>query len=273
MNGPNHMTAARVLTLLNPRKIYHRASIRGVEHIPESGAAMLVSNHGRLVFDAFILLRLILRARGRLARVMTDHMWFRIPLVDRIFRTAGAIDGTRDNALRLLGQGELVLTYPGGVREVLNGQFGREHIDWEGRRGFAQVAIAAGAPVIPIVGLGVNNGLVFVSSGRLLGRLLFQRILRLGPDYAAYRNPLALGLFPMPLPLNVAINLPLPCRVTYAVGEPLYPPARPPDGLGARDEERFARQVADAMWELIERHGRPAHTPDQRRPQTSRRTR
>ena len=256
MSEPNHRTAARVLTLLNPRKTYHRASIQGVERIPESGAAMIVSNHGRLVFDAFILIRLLLGTRGRLARVMADHMWFRFPVAERLFRLAGAVDGTRDNAARLLGQGNIVLTYPGGVPEVLNGRFGREHISWDGRMGFARVAIETGAPVIPVVGVGVNSGLVFLSGGRLLGRLLYQHILRLGPDYAAYRNPLALGLFPMPLPLSVAVALPLPCRVTYVVGEPLYPPAKTGDESAPHDEARFAGRVADAMWELIERHGR-----------------
>jgi 1-acyl-sn-glycerol-3-phosphate acyltransferase len=238
---------------MNPRKTYHRASIRGVERIPESGAAVLVSNHGRLVFDAFILLRLILRARGRLPRAMADHMWFRLPLFHRLFRLAGAVDGTRDNALRLLGQGELVLTYPGGVPEVLNGRYGHEHIDWGGRHGFARIAIEARVPVIPIAGIGVNNGLIFLSSGRLLGRLLYRHILRLGPSYAAYRNPLALGLFPVPLPLSMAVAVPLPCRLTYVVGEPLYPPATTRDGVTPQEEQQFAHRVSDAMRELIGR--------------------
>jgi 1-acyl-sn-glycerol-3-phosphate acyltransferase len=255
---PNQKTAARVLTLLNPRMAYHRASIQDVERVPDSGPAILVSNHGRLVFDAFILIRLILRARRRLARVMADHMWFRLPFTGRIFRSAGAVDGTRANAAHLLGQGELVLTYPGGVPEVLNGRFGREHIEWDGRRGFARVAIEAGVPVLPVASIGVNSGLIFLSSGRLLGSLLYQHLLRLGPTYATYRNPLALGLFPLPLPLSMAVALPLPCRVTYVVGEPLYPPpARTSGESAAHDEAWFARQVADSMRALIERHGKP----------------
>jgi 1-acyl-sn-glycerol-3-phosphate acyltransferase len=261
----NQRRAARVLTLLNPRKTYHRASIQGVERIPASGAAMLVSNHGRLVFDAFILLRLILRARGRLARVMADHMWFRLPVFDRLFRMAGAADGTRENAASLLSQGQLVLTYPGGVPEILHGRFGREHIEWDGRCGFARLAIEGGVPVIPILGVGVNSGLVFVSSGRLLGKLVFQHLLRLGPSYGEYRNPLALGIVPLPLPLSMAVGFPLPCRVTYVVGEPLYPPVAAPGAVAECEAERFAGQVADAMWQLIARYGRPGRGPSGRR--------
>ena len=75
---------------------------------------------------------------------MADHMWFRLPLAQGIFESGDDVDGMRDNALRLLDQGELVLTYPGGVPEVLNTQFGREHISWDRRRGSARVAIEAG---------------------------------------------------------------------------------------------------------------------------------
>ncbi|MBN2822261.1 MAG: 1-acyl-sn-glycerol-3-phosphate acyltransferase [Coriobacteriia bacterium] len=248
--------AGRMLTSLNPRRLYHRAAIHGADRIPAAGGAVLVSNHGRLDFDSFLLIRLVLRSRGRLVRMLADHMWFRLPVTDRVFTLAGAVDGTRENAADLLEQGEMVLTYPGGVREITGGRFGREHIDWEGRSGFAAVAIRAGVPVVPVAGVGVNSGFVFVSSGRILGRLLFQHVLRLGPQYSGYRNPLAIGIIPVPLPLSVAVAFPLPCRVTYFVGEPIHPPV-PFEGESAQQvERRLAEQVARAMWDLIDRNGK-----------------
>jgi hypothetical protein len=62
----------------------------------------------------------------------------------------------------------------------------------------------------------------------------------------------------------VAVAFPLPCRVTYIVGEPLYPPTRTPDESAAHEAERFARQVGDSMRQLIERHGSPAPAPNER---------
>jgi 1-acyl-sn-glycerol-3-phosphate acyltransferase len=245
----------RALTLLNPRLRYHRASIEQPEHIPPSGGAVIVSNHGRLDFDSFLLLRLLLQSRGRLARLMADHMWFKLPFTPRIFASAGAVDGTRENALRLLEQGELVLTYPGGVREIFGGRYGHEHLDWEGRHGFALVAIRAGVPVIPIVGVGVNNGLVFLTRGRMLGALLFRGVFRLGAAYADYRNPLALGLLPLPLPMSLVVALPFPCKLTYIVGEPLFPPQPLPGESEQQMAARFAIEAAAAMRELISRHG------------------
>jgi hypothetical protein len=257
VSGPDNKKASLVLTLLNPRKTYHRASIHDADRIPSAAGAVIVSNHGRLDFDSFILARLIVQARGRLPRILADHMWFKLPSVSRIFSAAGAVDGSSANALELLGDGSVVLAYPGGVREIMSASFGHEHIDWEGRTGFARIAIEAGVPVIPLAGVGVNSGLAFVSSGRLLGRLVFQGLLRLGPSYADYRNPLAVGIIPIPLPLSTAVWFPLPCRLSYYVGDALYPPqCVEGDDIDSMTEE-FALQVAEAMWRLIEDHGRP----------------
>ena len=255
----NTKTAARVLGLLNPRRLYHRAEIEFVERLPQSGGAVIVSNHGRLDFDSFILSRLILRSRKRLARLMADHLWFRLPVANRIMRLAGAIDGTRENAKYLLRRGEMVLTYPGGVREIMGSRFGYEDIDWRGRTGFANIAVAARVPVFPVAGIGVNNGFIFLSRGHLLGKLLFQKILRLGSAYDGYRDPLAMGLLPLPLPFSVAVHFPLPCKVRYFVGEPIYPPSgNLQDNEGVNAENELACRVADSMRSLLDRYGRGA---------------
>lgn len=251
-------TAARILSLLNPRRRYHRAEIKFSDRLPEKGGAVIVSNHGRLDFDSFILAGLILRSRKRLVRLMADHMWFRLPGAGRVMSMAGAVDGTRENATQLLGKGEMLLTYPGGVREIMGSRFGREHIDWRGRTGFAKVANAAGVPVIPVVGIGVNNGFIFLSSGRLLGKLLFQKVLRLGPAYEEYRDPLVVGLIPFPLPFSMSVHFPLPCKVHYIVGEPIYPVSKPKSGEEQKMEDELTRQVAGSMQRMIEQYGQPA---------------
>lgn len=191
-----------------------------------------------------MLIGLILHARGRLPRLLADHLWYELPLFPGLLARGGAVEGTREAALDLVRRGELVLTYPGGVREIVGSRFGRESVDWTGRSGFARVAVEAGVPVVPIAGIGVNSGHVFLTRGNLLGRLLYRRILRLGPRYDGYRDPLTLGLLPVPLPYSVAVHLPLPCRVRYVVG--------------AAAERELAARSAAAMGELIARRGRPA---------------
>ena len=222
---------------------------------------MIASNHGRLDFDCFILMGLILRTRGRVARLMADHLWFRMPVVRRLWTSAGALDGTRENAARVLAGGGLVLTYPGGLREIMGSRFGHERIDWEDRTGFAEVAVAAGVPVIPVVGVGVNNGFAFLTSGRRLGRLLYQGLLRLGPAYSEYGDPLVIGLVPLPLPYSLAVHLPLPCKVRYVVGEPLYP-----DTASADSAADLAARTTEAMDGLIARYGSQKHRRHQAKP-------
>jgi 1-acyl-sn-glycerol-3-phosphate acyltransferase len=255
MDELNTRTAARTLSILNPRRIYHRAEIEFADRLPASGGAVIVSNHGRLDFDSFILAGLILRLRNRLVRLMADHLWFSLPGARRVMSLAGAVDGTRENAIRLLETGEMLLTYPGGVREIMGSRFGQEHIDWRGRIGFARVANTTGVPVIPVVSIGVNNGFIFLTGGQKLGRLLYQRVLKLGREYESYRDPLVVGLVPLPLPLSIAVHFPLPCKVRYVVGEPIYPAADLQHAEGQEAENELARRVAASMQKLIEQYG------------------
>jgi 1-acyl-sn-glycerol-3-phosphate acyltransferase len=248
-------SVARSLFVLNPRRRYHRAEIRFAERIPAEGGALLVSNHGRLDFDCFILATLILRSRSRVVRLLGDHLWFKMPGVRSLWTAAGAVDGTRESAIALLETGELVLAYPGGVREIMGSRFGRESLAWEGRTGFAAVALATGVPVIPVAGIGVNNGHVFISSGRWLGHLLFQRLLRLGPAYADYRDPLTIGLIPLPLPFSWAVHLPWPCKLRYVVGEPVYPGTERQGSAEHEVEAALAERGRTAMERLLAEYG------------------
>lgn len=246
-NNFNKKNAALFIKFWHLRQIYHRANIVGIDNIPETGGALIVSNHGRLDFDMFILIKLIWDHCRRFPRSMADRIWFKLPLIRSLFKLLGAVEGNRSNAINLLQKRQIVLTYPGGVREIMSGNFGKENIRWEGRTGFAKVAIAAQAPVIPIASIGVNNGFIFVSSGKRLGRLLYRGILRMGPSYDDYRDPLSIGLIPFPIPYSTAVHFPLPCRVRYIVGKPVIPEY----GTKAADNPELVQQFADRVENSI----------------------
>jgi 1-acyl-sn-glycerol-3-phosphate acyltransferase len=100
---------------------FYRLEKRGLENIPEEGAAVLVCNHVSFV-DPLV----ILAASPRPIRFVMDHNIFRAPVVSFIFRTGKAIpiaSAKEDEALlnaaydavaQALKDGELVAIFPEG---------------------------------------------------------------------------------------------------------------------------------------------------------------
>jgi 1-acyl-sn-glycerol-3-phosphate acyltransferase len=99
----------------------YRLEKRGLENIPEEGAAVVVANHVSFV-DALV----ILAASPRPIRFVMDHSIFRIPVLSFVFRTGNAIpiasakedegllNAAYDEIARALEQGELVGIFPEG---------------------------------------------------------------------------------------------------------------------------------------------------------------
>ncbi len=111
----------RFLAWLLVKAIY-RVKVTGLEHVPESGAAVVVCNHVSFV-DPIVLMGL----SPRPIRFVMDHRIFRLPVMNFIFRTSRAIPiapRKEDEALmerafadvhEALGQGDLVGIFPEGA--------------------------------------------------------------------------------------------------------------------------------------------------------------
>jgi 1-acyl-sn-glycerol-3-phosphate acyltransferase len=99
----------------------YRMRDRGLEHLPDEGAAVLVCNHVSFV-DALV----ISAACRRPIRFVMDHRIFRLPVLAFVFRTARAIPIARaqedpamkerafDQVAAALAAGELVCIFPEG---------------------------------------------------------------------------------------------------------------------------------------------------------------
>jgi 1-acyl-sn-glycerol-3-phosphate acyltransferase len=99
----------------------YRVRKRGLEHIPDEGAAVIVCNHVSFV-DALV----ITAACHRPIRFVMDHQIFKIPVLSFIFRTGKAIpiasakvdetllNRAYDSVAEALAQGELVCIFPEG---------------------------------------------------------------------------------------------------------------------------------------------------------------
>ena len=204
--------------------------VDGVEHVP-AGRALLVANHA-FGWDVAFPMEAISRATGRDVWALGEHLWWKVPGLRRIAAAVGVVDGTRSNAEELLAAEQIVVVLPGGLREAVKPRELRYQLLWGHRYGFIDVAVRAGAPILPLACVGADELFDFV-----------------GDAYARGKRWLHTEGLPIPVPSRV---LPIPHRVAlrYVIGEPLSTRGVDPDDDAAR--RRLRLEVEGALHELIE---------------------
>jgi 1-acyl-sn-glycerol-3-phosphate acyltransferase len=142
-----------LLTLLG------RPKVEGLEHVPQSGAVILASNH-LAVADSFYLPLVVTRRITFLAKAeyFTGtgvkgwfQRWFytvagQVP-IDRT--DADSAQAALDTAQRILDQGKLLGMYPEGTRSP-DGRL------YKGKTGLARLALQTQVPVIPVAMIGTD---------------------------------------------------------------------------------------------------------------------
>jgi 1-acyl-sn-glycerol-3-phosphate acyltransferase len=144
-----------------------------------------VGNHGPLGFDTPLLVHAVYRDVGRIVRPLADSLLFTNPVGRRMARMTASVEARPEHALVLLRAGEWVLVYPGGARETMRGADERYQLSWQGRLGFARVAIEAGAPVVPVACVGTDDLFRQVVDRERMAKTLAGRLTErlLGPAY------------------------------------------------------------------------------------------
>jgi 1-acyl-sn-glycerol-3-phosphate acyltransferase len=146
---------------------------KGGENIPETGGCVLAVNHvshlDPLTFAHFVY------AWGRIVRYLAKAEMFEVPFIGRIVKSAKQIPVYRlttdaslsfTAAVAAVEDGECVVVYPEGT-------ITRQPDLWPmtGRTGAARIALASGAPVIPMAQWGPNHILApYAKRPRLLPR-------------------------------------------------------------------------------------------------------
>ncbi|MBN9643075.1 lysophospholipid acyltransferase family protein [Corynebacterium mendelii] len=141
-------------------RIWNRPKTAGLDNVPATGGAIAVSNH-LSVFDSFYLPLLVTRRITFLAK----KEYFTSPgLIGRFqawfFTVLGQVPVDRNDpdaaqlaieaATRLVNDGEIVAIYPEGTRSP-DGRL------YKGKTGAARVAIATGAPLVPVAMFGTRK--------------------------------------------------------------------------------------------------------------------
>jgi 1-acyl-sn-glycerol-3-phosphate acyltransferase len=157
---------------LPPIKLWFTWRFEGLEHIPDEGPAIVACNHASYL-DPLANAYGVMRA-GRRPRFLAKVELFRIPVVGMAFRGAKQIPVDRSRrdgsalaaAQRAIADGEIVVVYPEGTVTTR-----ADHLPMQGKTGAVRLALATGAPIVPMASWGSHP--VWQKSGR--GSLRFGR--------------------------------------------------------------------------------------------------
>ena len=160
------------------RPLYHtwfRVRMRGLEHVPGSGAALVVANHsGVLPFDALMLQAGIFdeHPQHRILRVLSADLAFEVPVLSSLARRSGHIRADPERADQVLAAGHLVGVFPEGFKGIGKPFSQRYRLQRFGRGGFAATARRAGVPIIPCAIVGAEEIYPMIGNSRTAARLL-----------------------------------------------------------------------------------------------------
>lgn len=214
---------------------WHRARLVDAHHLPE-GPALLVGNHGLFGWETLVFFYLLHDETGRVPVGLADRHVFGAPRVREVLSCVGGVPGTKENAMEALGDGRLVVCYPGGSREVFKSPDAHYRLAWQRALGFARIACETGMPIVPFAGLGVDDTYLNLGHARMLQSLM-----------GRYAVPMAIGLGPLPLPV----------QLRFRFAQPIFPQA------AGNEPVRLKLLVQNAVETLLEEHGElaPATAP------------
>jgi 1-acyl-sn-glycerol-3-phosphate acyltransferase len=217
---------------------WFRVRMRGLENVPDSGAALVVANHaGVLPFDMIMVQAGLFyeHRRHRNLRLLGADLIYELPLVADLARKSGHTIASRSEAARLLADGELVGVCPEGYKGTGKPFCERYKLRRFGRGGFAASAIRAGAPIIPCSIVGAEEIYPMIGNARWLADALRLPYFPVTP------------LFPWFGPLGM---IPLPSNWIIEFGPPV-----PTDGYGtaAADDQAAVAELAGRVRDGIQR--------------------
>jgi 1-acyl-sn-glycerol-3-phosphate acyltransferase len=149
-----------VVIILPLMTVLFRKDFKGRENVPRSGGCIVAVNHISYA-DPFAVALFVYKGCGRRPRFMAKHTLFTLPFAGRIVRGAKQIPVYRDTAeaggalraaVAAVNAGECVVIYPEATVT-------KDPDGWPmaAKTGVARLALATGAPVVPVGQWGVHE--------------------------------------------------------------------------------------------------------------------
>jgi 1-acyl-sn-glycerol-3-phosphate acyltransferase len=156
-------------------RYWFRAEIEGIENIPASGGALLVSNHsGALPPDAAMISKAVKEEHShpRPVNITVEHFFKGYPGFSMLIPKIGCVAAHPANVHRLLfDEEQLVLVFPEGRKGTEKLYKDRYRLRRFGRGGFVEAAMRANAPIVPICVVGAEESAPVFAQMSLMKRL------------------------------------------------------------------------------------------------------
>ena len=215
---------------------WFRVEVRGLDHVPAAGGALVVANHsGTIALDA-LMTQVALHDHHpahRNLRMLGADLVFSTPGLSALARKAGHTLACMPDAERLLSQGELVGVWPEGFKGIGKRYSERYKLQRFGRGGFVSAALRTGVPIIPTAIVGAEETYPMLGNVAPLARLLGLPYVPITPTFP-WLGPLGL--------------VPLPSRWIIEFGEPMGT-----EDIGHdADDPMAVLELTDAVRERIQ---------------------
>jgi 1-acyl-sn-glycerol-3-phosphate acyltransferase len=230
-------------------RVWWRVEAVGVRRVPSHGRALLVANHAGspLPFDAAMITVALMKEHPlpRWPRFEVDDWAFALPFASAFFRRLGGVPGRPDNTARALGSDELLISFPEGPQGPRKPFAERYRLAPFGRGEFVELALATGAPIVPVAVVGSEEIYPKLGESRTLGRAVGAPFLPITPTFP-WLGPLGL--------------IPLPSRWRIEFCEPLDLSGHSPADAGDRRvvfdlSERVRETIQERLYENLLRRG------------------
>jgi len=215
---------------------YWRAQLTGLENLPEQGPCLLVANRsGMLPYDGLMLSHAIERehSSGERPRFLVADWLMQLPFVHATVAQLGGVRACRENAERLLASKRFVVVFPEGAKGAAKVFRERYRLQRFARGGVVRIALASGAPLVPVAIVGAEEVNPLLMKVGTPARSLGLPFLPVTPT------------FPLLGPLGL---LPLPSKWVVHIGEPIALDHLEPEA--AADELLVSRLTEDMRSRL-----------------------
>lgn len=153
--------------------IWHGYEVKGLENIPDKGAALIVYYHGAIPIDIYYLNANLYIEKSRTLFSVMDNIMLKIPGLEKFFKFWGCFPGPRDRVVQVLRNGDLVSVAPGGVREAFFSE--NYSVVWGKRQGFAKAALEAKVPIIPVFTENIREAFEYMQTGRAFFKKFYEK--------------------------------------------------------------------------------------------------